>query len=1061
MMKNNHIKLSKNKTKLHKVILSYFVICTLSIFNFQGQTKTISGTVTDEIDTPLPGVSIVETGTLNGNTTDFDGKYTLQVKVGTSITFSYLGYKSITKIVGKTNTINVKLLPDVESLEEIVVIGFGSVQRKDLTGSVATVKMDKLTEAPVVSFDQALAGRVAGVQVSGGSGEPGSGMNIVIRGGNTINGDNSPLYVMDGFIVENFNPNLIDPSDIESMNVLKDASATAIYGVRGANGVVIITTKRAKSGKTTITYDSRLDHKVVSKKLEVLGAYDFLDLALEINEGSTTSRFFTVRDPNTGLGTVVGGLEDYRNEPSRNWQDEGFREAFTQTHKVNISSGGEKTRLNASFNALQDEGSLLNSNFDRINGRVNINHELNNKLDARIDVLYTSYKQGGLNTKGNSSYSFMRNLITYNPVANKFIDFGDRNPLDDISDEFDLINIVSWHPIVSLKNEYRKTKNNQFIANLGLKYKVNSDITLESKVSFNNQFRTTELYNNSKTVYGRIINKIDGINGSIDHRRWNNINNVNTVNYRKRINGHSINALLGLTLNSRQVNRTYVRYIDIPQYLEDLGINGIDGGTIDGADDVNGLIEESKVFSILARLNYNYKGKYLFTGSIRRDASSIFPVQNRVGYFPSAAISWNAHKENFIKNLNIFSQLKLKAGYGQTGNDRIPQIARFNFLTDQDASYFFNGQTIQGQIPPRLGANPNLFWEVTEQLNVGIDAGFLGGKISLAVEAYQKDTKDLLINADAAPSQTVTNVYENSGHVRNRGLEISLSTTNISTKNFSWISDFNISFNQNSVQSLPGDKPIFGRPNYYRRLSTNQFIVERGQPLGNMYGYVSDGVYQISDFENYNPDDNSHTLAAGQPSYRSHQPGDEKYKDLNGDGQITPSDKTIIGNALPIHFGGFTNTFRYKNFELSAFLQWSYGNDVLNANRLVFENMQVPNQNQLASTLNRWTPENQNTTMHRALGQGFEDISSRIVEDASYLRLKTINFSYNLPKSILNNYNVKSLKVYFAAQNLLTFTNYSGFDPDVSVANSLITPGIDYSAYPIHRIMSLGLNITF
>jgi|TARA_R110002050_G_scaffold290419_1_gene444136 TonB-linked SusC/RagA family outer membrane protein len=1061
IMMKHHINSFFKKTKIDKSLFLFLLFVLMSTINTQAQTKIITGIVKDEIGSPLPGVSVSETGTLNGVSTDFDGKYSINTKVGSTLTFGYLGYKSIVKTVGKENIINVTLNPDIENLDEIVVIGYGSVQKKDLTGSVAIVNMEKLTEAPVVSFDKALAGRVAGVQVSGGSGEPGTGGDIVIRGGNTINGDNSPLYVLDGFIVENFNPNLIDPSDIESMSVLKDASATAIYGVRGANGVIIITTKRAKAGVTKITYEARLDYKEVSKKLEVLGAYDFLELALDINEASATSRYLSVFDPVTLESVPVGTLEDYRNEPSRNWQDEGFRAAFTQSHKINISSGGEKTRFNASLNTLQDEGSLLNTNFDRINGRINLNHKLTDNLEARIDVLYSKYQRNGLDTQGNSAYSFMRNLITYNPIANKFIDFGDRNPLDGISDEFDLINIVSWHPIVSLNNEYRRIDNDQFIANLGLKYNVTPNITLESKVSFNNQFRKLELFNNSKTVYGRIVNKIDGINGSIDHRRWNNINNINTITYKKRINKHSFDGLLGVTLNTRQQYRTYARYIDIPQYLEDLGINGIDGGTIDGADDVNGLVDESKVFSLLGRFNYNYDGKYLFTASVRRDASSIFPANNRVGYFPSAAVSWNAHKEDFIKDMNFFSQLKFKAGYGQTGNDRIPRTARFNFLTDQDASYFFDGQTIQGQIPPSLGANPNLFWEVTEQLNLGVDVGLFDGRMSLAIEAYQKDTKDLLINADAAPSQTVTNVYLNTGHVRNRGLEITLSSTNINTKDFSWTSDFNISFNRNTIESLPEGKPIFGRPNYYQRLSTNQFLVEEGQPLGNMYGYISDGVYQISDFENYDATATTHTLLQGQPSYRSHQPGDEKYKDLNGDGQITAADKTVIGNGLPVHFGGFTNTFKYKNFELSTFLQWSYGNDVLNANRLVFENMTVPNQNQLATTLNRWTPENQNTTMHRALGQGFEDISSRIVEDGSYLRLKTVNFSYNFSKDMLEKVKVNNLKVFFAAQNLLTFTNYSGFDPDVSVVNSLIMPGVDYSAYPIHRIMSLGINVSF
>ena len=1058
-MKNN-FKLSLNNSKANKVILFLFLFSALSIFSTYGQVKTITGVVTDEIGSPLPGVSVIETGTLNGVSTDFDGIYSIKVKVGSSLTFGYLGYKSQVKIVGKENKIDIGLKPDVESLNEIVVVGYGSVQRKDLTGSIATVKMDKITEAPVASFDQALAGRVAGVQVGAGNGEPGSGLNIVIRGGNTVNGDNSPLYVMDGFIIENFNPGLIDPSDIESMSVLKDASATAIYGVRGANGVIIITTKRAKSGKTKISYETRLDSKVVTKTLDVLGAYEFIKLSSEINEASTASRYFSVYDKNLTQSVIVGGLEDYVGVQGKNWQDEAFRAAFSKTHKLNISSGGEKTRFNASINALKDEGSLLNSDYSRLNGRLTLNHKVNDKLDVTIDALYTTYEQNGLDTKGTSSYSFMRNLVTYNSVRNKFVEYPNGfDPLNDLND-LDFINIVSWHPIVSLNNEYRRRKNDQFIANFGLKYRINSDFTIQSKASFNNQFRETGVFNNSKTVYGRIINKIDGINGSMDNQKWRNFSTVNTLNYKKSFNGHSINALVGLTLNSRNTARTLVRYIDIPQYLEGLGINSLDGGTLNDANDINGT-EQSKIFSLLSRVNYGYKGKYLVTASLRRDASSNFPKQNRVGYFPSAAFSWNAHKEGFVKDLNTFSQLKFKAGYGKTGNDRIPGSARFEFLTDSNSSYFFNGQVVQGQRPTSFGANPNLFWETTEQYNFGADVGVLDGRVSLAVEAYQKDTKDLLINADAALSQGYSSIWVNTGHVRNRGLEISLNTTNISTKDFKWTTDFNISFNQNTIESLPDDKPIFGRPNYYQRLSTNQFLVEEGKPLGNMYGYVSDGVYQISDFENYDATASTHTLNSGQPSYRAHQPGDEKYKDLNGDGQITGADKTIIGNALPTHFGGIGNTFIYKNFQLSAFLQWSYGNDILNANRLVFENMAVPNQNQLATTINRWSPENQNTTMHRAGGQGFEDISSRIVEDGSYLRLKTVNFSYNFPKDVLEKFKLNDLKVYLAGQNLFTWTKYSGFDPDVSVAKSLITPGIDYSAYPKHRTISLGLNISF
>ena len=1050
------------KNKMNKSILILFLCMVLFSLNTFGQIKTVTGVVVDELNSPLPGVAVSETGTLNGVTTNFDGKYTIQISEGSSITFGYLGYKNIVRVVGKENKINISLIPDIESLNEIVVIGYGSVLKKDLTGSVATIKMEEINDAPVVSFDRALAGRVAGVQVGSSSGEPGSTANITIRGANSVNGDNSPLYVMDGFIVENFSPNIIDQSDIESINILKDASATAIYGVRGANGVIIITTKRGKSGKTKITYETRLDAKMVAKKLEVLNAYDFLELSLEINELQTVSRYFSTFDENTNQSIPIEGasIEDYRNTPSRDWQDEAFRLAITKSHKINIASGGEKTRFYASLNYLEDQGSLLNSNFKRLNGRLNLNHKINDKLSAKVDVMFTSYEQNGLDTKGDSSYSFLRNLITYNPVLNIYEDYEGRNPLDEVSDQFDLINIVSWHPIVSLENEYRRTVNQQFIANLGLKYNPTSNITLESKVSFNNQFRETGTYYNSNTVYGRTINKIDGINGSLDNRTWDYLNVINTANYKKSFKGHSIDFLLGTTYNSRFRDRQYNRYIDIPEYLEVLVINGLDGGTPDESNDII-EDEETRIFSLLTRLNYNYKSKYYFTASLRRDASSNFTRANRVGYFPSAAVSWNAHKEDFLKDLDIFSQLKFKFGYGRTGNDRIPSIAVFDVLTDLNASYFFNGQTVQGQRTTEFGSNPNLFWETTDQFNFGADIGLFDGRISLTAELYQKNTRDLLLNADTALSQGISTIQLNTGNVKNQGLELSLSTRNISNKDFSWTSDFNITFNKNTVVSLPESKPIFGQPNYYRLLSTNQFIVEEGKPLGNMYGYISDGVYQIDDFENYNSNSSTHTLAQGQPSYKNHQPGDEKYKDLNGDGEITAADKTIIGNAQPIHFGGFNNTFRYKNFELSAFLQWSYGNDVLNANRLIFENMAIANKNQLATTLDRWTLENQDTDMHRAGGQGFEDISSRVIEDASYLRLKTINFSYNFSQDILEKYKLSTLKIYFAAQNLLTLTDYSGFDPDVSVNNSPVMPGIDYSSYPIHKIFSFGLNASF
>ncbi|GAA3557316.1 TonB-dependent receptor [Snuella lapsa] len=1056
----NKLKLFSAKSKGSITVIITLLFMVLCGFSTKAQDKTLTGTITDEIGMPLPGANILEKGTQNGVTTDFDGKYTIKVSPSSIIVISYLGYKPTEVKVGEQTKIDVSLKPDLQQLEETVVIGYGSVRKKDLTGSVASVKMDKLIEAPVANFDQALAGRVTGVQVGSGSGEPGAGMELTIRGGNTINGDNSPLYVIDGFIVEDFNPGILNSSDIQSIDILKDASATAIYGARGANGVFLITTRQSKIGKTKVTYETRVDIKDVANTLDVLSAYEAVKLANDINPNSAATKFFVNDD-----GVVVGDVEDYRNSPSANWQDDAFRTAFTKSHTLKIGSGNDVTKLNASLNLLDDQGTLLRSEYKKINGRLNLRHKVNNKIDVTLNVIYANTELQGLDPKGNVAYSFMRNLITYPNVVNKFKDYGDANPLYGINiEEFDINNIFNWHPILSLNNEYRNRETNQFISNLALRYKITPNLTFETKGSYNGDFRKLGIFNNSNTVYGRLINPINGINGSMDYQNFKTISNINTLTFNKSFDNHSINVLIGHSVNSKEKTRTLVRAMEIPQYAESQGINSLDEGVLSTTQDINGS-EKERIESFWGRLNYSFNDKYLLTASIRRDGSSKFAPGHNIGYFPSLAVSWKAEEEKFIKDLGFVSQLKFKAGYGKTGNDRIPGEARFDLFTSDLASYFIDGVEVLGQRPTSAGANPDVEWETTEQYNAGVDIGLFNGRISASAEAYEKTTRDLLINADTPPSLGISTVWKNSGTVRNRGLEFSLSTINVDGKNFKWTTDFNISFNQNKVMSLPEGKPIFGNPRYYQRYNSNQFIVEEGQPLGNMYGYLSDGVYQPEDFVNYNPDDATHTLSPGQPDYDGgspvRQPGDEKYKDLNGDGVITADDKTVIGNGLPEHFGGFGNTFTYKGFELSAFFQWSYGNDILNANRLIFEEMAYYAQNQYATVTNRWTPTNQNTTMFRAGGRGFEDVSSRVVEDGSYIRLKTINLSYNLSKEVVEKLNLNAVSIYFAAQNLITWTNYSGFDPDVSVNRSPIMPGVDYSSYPINKTFSFGLNVTF
>ena len=1025
-----------------------------------GQIFTVTGTVTDEIGMPLIGATILETGTENGDATNLDGKYTIKVNSTSTLAFSYLGYKTQVVTVGTETTIDIKLLPDIELMDEVVVVGYGTVQRKDLTGSVGSVDMNKLKEAPVANFDQALAGRVAGVKVGSDSGEPGAGLEVTIRGRNTVNGDNSPLYVLDGFIVEDFNPSILNPTDIESIDILKDASATAIYGARGANGVVLITTKKAQTGKTVITYEARMDVSQIANKIDVLPAYEFVKLANELNPSSARARFFVNDDDE-----LVGEVEDYRNSPAVNWQDDAFRNATTTSHAVKIASGNEVTKLSASLNALNQEGTLLKSNFRKLNGRIDLRHNISDKLNLRVALYYTNTDLQGLNTQGTTAYSFMRNVITYPNVVNQFRDYGDSNPLNGINtEEFDVNNIFSWHPIVSLNNEYRRRETDQFISNLSLRYLISKNLTFETKGSYYSSASKTGVFNNSKTVYGRLINPINGINGTLDHSKITRVSTVNTLTYRKTIGKHRFDALLGYTLNARRLTRTFFRAIEIPQYVENQGINALDEGEISTTDDVNASSRE-RIESLLGRVNYSYRNRYLLTVSLRRDGSSKFAPGNNIGYFPSLAASWKAEEEDFIKDISFISQLKFKAGYGKTGNDRIPSGARFDLYTSGLSSYFINGQEVLGQRPTSTGASPNVRWETTEQYNAGIDLGLFKGRINISAEVYNKRTEDLLINADTPPSLGISTIWKNSGTVRNTGLELTLSTVNVKIKDFKWTTDFNISFNKNQVLELPEAKPIFGNPGYYQRYNSNQYIVEEGQPLGNMFGYDSDGVYQPEDFINYNPEDATHTLAPGQADYDGgaavRQPGDEKYKDINGDGEITAEDKTIIGNALPKHFGGINNTFSYKGFSLSTFFQWSYGNQILNANRLIFEEVNYSEQNQYATVVNRWTQTNQDTDLFRAGGRGFEDLSSRVIEDGSFIRLKTVNLSYSFSKKLIEKIKLNSASIYFAAQNLITWTNYSGFDPDVSVNRSAIMPGVDYSSYPVSRTFSFGLNVTF
>ncbi|TZF82827.1 TonB-dependent receptor [Pedobacter sp. BS3] len=1017
---------------------------------------TIKGTVKDQKGDPLPGVSVRVSGTSTFTATDANGAYTIKAPSNATLTFSYIGFIQQQQAVNSRTVINVTLATDTRELNEVVVIGYGEVARKDLTGAVGSVKMDDLNKAPVRSFDEALAGRVAGVQVSSTEGKPGAGINIVVRGSNSLTQSNSPLYVIDGFPIEGPDNNIIDPSEIESIEVLKDASATAIYGARGANGVVMITTKKGKTGKPVISYSGYYGFQNNINTIPLMGPYEFVKLQQEL-------------DPvGVKLNYLANGKtpEDYLGVKGTDWQDLLFQTAPMQNHALSLSGGTSATKYSVSGNLFGQDGVIINSGFKRYQGRATLDQTINKRLKAGTNITYTSTKTFGTSPSApDASFSAMNYLMYsvwgYRPVAvgnsdleNSLVD-PDVNPAND----------YRINPILSAKNELRQTFKNNFIGNVYAEYLITKDLKLRVTGGVNRSASRNETFNNSQTRYG-YSGSTDKVNGSVLYTDVNNWLNENTLTYNKKFNkDHSLNVVGGITFQGSDYKRYGAKATHLPN--ESLGLSGLDEGI---QQPVTAITSAWTLMSALARVNYNYKSRYYATVTFRSDGSSKFRSGNQWSYFPSAALSWRLIDEDFMKNQHILSNAKVRLGWGVTGNNRVDEYATYARLSFDNTSgqynayYAFDNSLVQGVYPSSL-ANLGLKWENTAQSNIGLDLGFVKDRITLTADFYHKNTTDLLLNAQLPPTSGYAQAYKNIGETSNTGLELTLNTNNIDTKNFGWTSSFNIAFNRNKVLALTqNQESLLTTVNWdqnYRNLPL--YISKIGQPLGQLYGYIWDGVYQYDDFDklpngSYKLKDNVTTNATDRNTLP--QPGDIKYRDLNGDGVINDYDRTIIGRGYPIHQGGFSNNFRYKNFDLNVFLQWSYGNDIFNANRLLFEAGNKIYLNQYATYENRWSPDNTNTTMPRVGGQGPVAYSSRVVEDGSYLRLKTVSLGYTLPASFLKKINVKTLRVYASAQNLLTWTNYSGYDPEVSVYYTALTPGFDYSSYPRPKTIIFGLNVS-
>lgn len=1019
----------------------------------QAKARTVVGSVIDfETGEPIIGASVAVIGKGIGTISDLDGNFSIRVSEGeTELAISFLGYEkqTITAVDGKKLIVRLRAVS--EQLEEVVITAYGSGLRKDLTGSIAKANVQDMRKAPVSNFEESLAGRVAGVQVTSSDGQPGSDLQIVIRGNNSVTQDNSPLYVVDGFPLEMAVGNMLNPEEIESIEILKDASATAIYGARGANGVILVTTKKGKVSSPTVTYSGWVGVQQIIKTQEMLDPYEFVRYQLEADYNVYSKRYLA------GERT----LEDYRNIEGINWQNKIYRDALVHSHNIAVRGGTEKTRYSVSGSLVDQNGIMLNSGYKKYQGRFVLDQTITKKIKVGINANYTySKKYGTIVSESQTSptASLMYTVWGYRPVAG----VNDGDLLNDLFDEaVDSMTDLRINPLKAAENEYNPLFTYNFIGNAYLEYKILKNLTLKITGGYNKIHQRKEVFYNSNSRGGNQYTN-NKVNGWITNTERTSLLNENTLTYDVPLKkGHRLKVLGGFTVQDNSTFIDEIRAINVPN--EALGIAGLDEGELSAATiskTANGLV------SYLGRADYNYKSKYMLTVSFRADGSSKFPKNNRWAYFPSASAAWGFGEEKFVKNIKWISSGKLRAGFGTTGNNRVTDYAALTALQITAESGYSTGNTPgKGVVPTKLG-NPKLKWETTMQTNIGLDMSFLDNRISLTADYYYKKTKDLLLNATMAPSMGFLSAYRNVGSVSNSGLEFTIDTKNIQTKDFSWTSSFNISFNRNKVLSLNDDEPsLASRVNWGNFNNAYPYIAIPGHPIAMFYGHIFEGVYQCTDFDKVGE---SYILKDGVPNNGNArekiQPGDIKFKDINRDGVVNDYDLTIIGNPNPKHIGGFGNNFQYKNFDLNVFFQWSYGGDVLNANRIEFEGGD-PNArtslNMFASFADRWTPENQTNELYRIGGQGPAVYSSRTIEDGSFLRLKTVSLGYRLPNTWLKKVNIKSLRVYASAQNLITWTKYSGPDPEVSTRPTALTPSFDWSPYPRPRTITLGVDISF
>lgn len=1069
-------------------IASAVVLLLLCTPDLLAQTRTVTGTVTSEGEA-LPGVTVTEKGTSNGTVTDSDGKFTISVSGSATLVFTFVGMTPQEVAVGSQTNLAVEMVADISQLEEVVIVGYGTAKKADLTGSIVSVGGDDLKKMPVATVAETLTGRLAGVQVTSTEGSPDAEINIRVRGGTSISQDNNPLYIVDGFPVNSISD--VSPSDIETITVLKDASSTAIYGSRGANGVVLITTKGGTTdGKVSVNFNTFTGFKRIAKTLDVLAPQDYVKWQYE---------YAMMRDEDdiSSFENFFGTFQDidlYAGLRGNNWQSQ----IYGHTGKVfnndlSVRGGTEKFNYSINYARFQEDAIMLASDYTRDNITVRLNNKPTDKVEIGFTLRYsnTEINGGGANEQNevSSADSRLKHSVSYSPLSIP----GLVSDADDTNEQLvgDLTN-----PIRATydNNRYQERINFNIGGSFGWTIIDNLKLKIEGGIDRYNtrdyRFYGTTTYYSKNTPTGNRMPAVIMAEGKRLRLR-----NTNTLSYDFRglfnNSDHNLNVLVGhevLTSNDNTLRSTLHGFDVLFTSEEAFRLTSLAKFPISVS---NFYSPNDHLLSFFARANYNYRGRYFVEGVYRADGSSRFLGDNVWGYFPSMSVGWKISEEGFMSGLlNRINLLKLRASYGESGNNNIPTGQTFQFFEPATGTSlgWMNGVTTY-LTPSKTMANPDLKWETTVTTNIGLDYGLLQNRITGTIELYRNLTKDLLVRFPTTGTG-YEDQYRNMGETENKGIELSLTYAAIDKEDYGLNISANISFNRNKIISLGSLQEITAgtNSNWASTQIGNDYKVAVGYALGQMYGYLNDGRYEVSDFEGYDDGTDRWILKAGVAdasgvvgTLGDPRPGMMKLRDVSGDGVVNANDLRVIGSALPKHTGGFSlNGYAY-GFDITANFNWSYGNQVYNANKIEYTtanpNNQYRNLIDIMAEGSRWTninasgelvtdptelaSLNSNTTMWSPFMSRYV-FSDWAVEDGSFLRLNTLTLGYTIPSAITSKVRIKNFRVYATGYNVFLLTNYSGFDPEVSTRrNTPYTPGVDFSAYPRSRQVVFGLNFNF